>query len=41
MLQIDWPEDAKDLNELYVKYGLDTVSSLLENAKRRYDYELA
>lgn len=38
-LQIPWPEDSKDLNDVQTKHGLDTVSSLLKNSKRKYDYE--
>ena len=38
-LQVPWPEDSKDLNDVQTKHGLDTVSSLLKISKRKYDYE--
>ena len=41
MLKLNWPDDCKDLNEVQVHHGLDTVSKLIEEAKRRYDYESA
>lgn len=39
MLQIDWPTDHKDLNQVHQSFGLDKVRELIENAKRRFQYE--
>lgn len=41
VLKLDWSDGCKDLNEVQVRHGLDTVSKLIEEAKRRYNYESA
>jgi hypothetical protein len=38
-LYLDWPTDCKDLQDVHILYGVDTVSELIDKAKRRYDYE--
>jgi len=39
MLLIDWPEGTKDLNNIHVKYGIDTVLKLIEQSKERYKHD--
>lgn len=36
-LDIDWPDGTKDLNDVHVKYGLDKVKELIEEAKKKYE----
>lgn len=38
-LLIDWPQECKDINDVYVKFGIDTCVKLIESAKERYKYE--
>jgi len=37
-LLLNFPEGTKDLNDIQRKYGLDTVSHLIEEAKEKYNY---
>lgn len=39
ILDIKYPDGCKDLNDIHVKYGLDTMSKLIETAKEKYNYE--
>lgn len=36
-LDIDFPDGCKDINDIHVKFGLDKVKQLVEEAKRKYD----
>lgn len=36
-LDIQWLVSTKDINDIHVKYGLDTVKEKVEEAKRKYD----
>lgn len=36
-LDIQWLDGTKDINDIHVKYGLDTVKEKIEEAKRKYD----
>jgi DNA primase len=38
-LYLDFPEGCKDLQDIHMKFGLDTVSRLIEKAKEKYVYE--
>jgi hypothetical protein len=37
-LYLSYPDGTKDLNDVHVRYGIDTVSQLIKDAKRRYSY---
>ena len=38
ILTLDYRESCKDLNNIHVKFGLDTVAELIEKAKEKYKY---
>lgn len=38
-LLLDWKENTKDLNSIHTNYGLDEMKNLIENAKRRFEYD--
>ena len=37
-LYLNYPEGTKDLNGIQMKYSLDTMSHLIEQAKEKYNY---
>lgn len=39
VLFLDYPPDCKDLNDIYMKFGIEKVQELITEQRRKFDYE--